>query len=173
MALGGHLKNTIAVSAGQEIFLSQHIGDLDTKEAYKAFQQVVSDFQNLYGVSPESLACDAHPDYRSTQFARQKQLPVISVQHHYAHVLSCMSEHNLEGSVLGIAWDGSGYGLDGTVWGGEFLHVNQMSFARTAHFRTFQLPGGEKPVKEPRRAAVGLLYEIFGDDLFKLFPSKS
>ncbi|GAB4383366.1 MAG: carbamoyltransferase HypF [Elainellaceae cyanobacterium] len=172
LAVGAHLKNTIAFSIAQQIFISQHIGDLETVAAVEAFQHAIASFQALYDLQPTAIACDLHPDYRSTQFAYQLadqlNVPVISVQHHYAHVLSCMAEHQLEGSVLGIAWDGTGYGLDGTIWGGEFLHVTETSFQRVAHLRPFRLPGGEKAVKEPRRSAIGLLCDLLGDDVFEM-----
>ncbi|NJR62244.1 MAG: carbamoyltransferase HypF [Cyanobacteria bacterium CRU_2_1] len=171
LAVGAHLKNTIAFSIDQQVFVSQHIGDLDTVPAFEAFQRAIASFQQIYELQPTAIACDLHPDYRSTQFAHQLanrlNIPVIPVQHHYAHVLSCMAEHQLEDSVLGIAWDGTGYGLDGTIWGGEFLHITDTSFQRVAHLRSFRLPGGDKAVKEPRRSAIGLLYELFGDDVFE------
>jgi hydrogenase maturation protein HypF len=165
LAVGAHLKNTIAVSVDQHIFVSQHIGDLETVPAFEAFQKTITSFQQLYELHPEAIACDAHPDYRSTHFAQQSGLPVIPVQHHYAHVLSCMAENTLTGPVLGIAWDGAGYGLDGTIWGGEYLSSWGV---RSAHLRTFQLPGGEQAIKEPRRAAIGLLYELFGNAAFMM-----
>jgi hydrogenase maturation protein HypF len=168
LAVGAHLKNSVAVSVNQEIFVSQHIGDLETVEAVNTFQRVAADLQRLYDLHPATVACDEHPDYRSTQFARRNGQSVVRVQHHVAHVLSCMAENELEGPVLGVAWDGTGYGLDGTIWGGEFLQVTDASFLRAGHLRTFRLPGGEKAIKEPRRAAIGLLYEAFGDDLFAM-----
>ena len=168
LAVGAHLKNTIAASVGSQVFVSQHIGDLETAQAFEAFQRVIGSFERLYDLRPGSVAADAHPDYLSTQFAARSGLPVLRVQHHYAHVLSCMAENRLEGSCLGVAWDGTGYGLDGTVWGGEFLRPSATSFERVAHLRTFCLPGGERAVQEPRRSAVGLLYEIFGEALFAM-----
>jgi hydrogenase maturation protein HypF len=172
LAVGAHLKNTIAFSMDQQAFLSQHIGDLETVLAYEAFQNTIACFQEIYELHPTAIACDLHPDYRSTQFAHQLanqlEIPVIPVQHHYAHVLSCMAEHQLEGSALGIAWDGTGYGLDSTIWGGEFLHITDTTFQRVAHLRSFPLPGGDKAVKEPKRSAIGLLYELFGDGLFEM-----
>ncbi|MCS7158064.1 MAG: carbamoyltransferase HypF [Blastocatellia bacterium] len=168
LAVGGHLKNTIAMSIGEQVFVSQHIGDLETAEAFEAFQRVIKSFHDLYNLRPSAVACDAHPDYLSTHYARRNGLPVISVQHHYAHVLSCMAENELEPPALGVAWDGTGYGLDGTIWGGEFLQITEHWFRRVAHFRTFRLPGGEKAIKEPRRAAIGLLYGVFGDDVFTM-----
>lgn len=172
LAVGAHLKNTIAFSIDQQVFISQHIGDLDTVLAFEAFQQAITSFQQIYELQPTAIACDLHPDYRSTQFAHQLadqlKIPVIPVQHHYAHVLSCMAENQLEGSVLGIAWDGTGYGLDGTIWGGEFLYITNTTCQRVAHLRSFRLPGGDKAVKEPRRSAIGLLYELFGDQVFEM-----
>jgi hydrogenase maturation protein HypF len=108
-----------------------------------------------------------HPGYLSTQFAREQDTEVVEVQHHYAHVASCMAENELDGVVLGVSWDGTGYGLDGTIWGGEFLLTTESSFQRVASFRQFRLPGSERAIKEPRRTAIGLFYEIFKDDLFK------
>lgn len=165
IAAGAHLKNTAAVTAGEQVFISQHIGDMDTPGAYDAYQSVIGDFQELYELLPSAVVCDMHPDYRSTQYAESSGLPIIRIQHHYAHVLSCMADNHLEAPVLGVSWDGTGYGTDGTIWGGEFLRVNQHSFDRVAHFGTFRLPGGDQAVKEPRRSALGLLYSIFGDDI--------
>ncbi len=162
IAMGGHLKNTVAVSRGEEIFVSQHLGDLDNRETFSAFRSVLADLQRMYDFQPEQVVCDCHPDYLSTQHAEQLGLPVISVQHHIAHVFACMAEHNLEGNVLGASWDGTGYGLDGTVWGGEFFSVSQNTVQRVAHLRTFPLPGAESAVREPRRCALGLLFETTG-----------
>lgn len=167
LAVGGHLKNTVAISAGGRITLSQHLGDLENAETDQTFRQAIADLKKLYHHSPDAVVCDLHPDYRSTQFARETGLPLCPVQHHYAHLLSCMAEHRLEGALLGIAWDGSGLGPDGTLWGGEFLKIDERSFQRVAHFRTFRLPGGERAMREPRRSALGLLYETFGDRAFE------
>ena len=157
----------MALAVGGNVFISQHIGDLESAAAFDAFQRVVGDLERLYDVRPESVACDAHPDYLSTRFARQLGVPVREVQHHFAHVVSCMAENELEGPVLGVAWDGTGYGTDGTIWGGEFLRATRHDFERVAHLRQFRLPGGDSAVREPRRSAAGVLYEIFGDALFK------
>ena len=162
LAVGAHLKNTIAVVAGNHIFSSQHNGDLDSPGALSSFRKTISDFERLYDIKFEAVACDLHPDYASTQFASSLGLPLIGVQHHYAHVLSCMTENEIGAPVLGVCWDGTGFGLDGTIWGGEFLTVNETDFQRVAHLRTFALPGGEAAIEEPRRAALGLLFEIFG-----------
>jgi hydrogenase maturation protein HypF len=167
LAVGAHLKNTIAMTSGQNVFLSQHIGDLETPQAFAAFKAVVASFQQLYEVHPQHVACDMHPEYLSTKYARQWEVPLTSVQHHHAHVVSCMAENELSGSVLGISWDGTGYGPDGTVWGGEFLRATEASFQRVGHLRTFRLPGGEKAIKEPRRTALGVLYECWGEEVFE------
>ena len=167
LAVGAHQKNNIAASIGEQVFVSQHIGDLETQEAHGAFERVIESFKHLYEFAPKAIACDLHPNYMSTEYAQRTNLSPIGVQHHYAHVLSCMAENELTAPVLGISWDGSGYGPDGTVWGGEFLFVDERGFERAAHLRTFPLPGGEKAVKEPRRTALGLLHELYGDELFE------
>ncbi len=166
LAVGGHLKNTVAFSVGKNVFVSQHIGDLETQESFQAFHRVIHDFKRLYEVQPRTVVCDLHPDYRSTQYARESGLNVVSVQHHYAHVAACMAENEMEGELLGVSWDGTGYGPDGTIWGGEFLLTSDASFTRVGAFRTFPLPGGERAIKEPRRSALGLLYELYGSDAF-------
>ncbi len=176
LAVGAHLKNTIAIAINHQIFLSQHIGDLQTPQAIDAFSQVIASFQKLYDFEPEIIACDRHPDYFSSQYAQNSGKKVIPVQHHYAHVLACMAENQILGeTVLGIAWDGTGYGLDGTIWGGEFLLIpaieslnlksGEKPFQRVAHLHPFPLPGGDRAIKEPRRSALGLLYEVFGNQL--------
>jgi hydrogenase maturation protein HypF len=161
LGVGAHLKNTVAVSAGGDVYLSQHIGDLETETAYQAFCEATEQLAGLYELAPTHAACDLHPDYLSTRFARRSGLPVTAVQHHYAHILACMAENEVDGPCLGISWDGTGYGTDGTIWGGEFLRVSNLSFERAGYFRTFLLPGGDQAVREPRRSALGLLFELF------------
>jgi hydrogenase maturation protein HypF len=164
LAVGAHLKNSVALSVGQDVFVSQHIGDLETSGALSAFQKTVSDLPRLYSATPVRVACDLHPDYLSSQHALQIQAPLKRIQHHWAHVLSCMAEHDLSGPALGVSWDGAGYGEDGTIWGGEFLLTREESFERVAHLRQFRLPGGEAAVREPRRTALAILYEIWGEN---------
>ncbi|MEO1401764.1 MAG: carbamoyltransferase HypF [Cyanobacteria bacterium J06635_1] len=172
LALGAHLKNTIALSMGDQIALSQHIGDLDNPLALERLQQTVTDFLSLYTCQPTAIACDLHPDYGSTRLAhtlaQRWDIPVISVQHHYAHVLAGMAEHQIPPPLLGIAWDGTGYGPDQTVWGGEFLQVTEQGFERVAHFLPFALPGGDICSREPRRSALGLLYGCDGEAAFEM-----
>jgi hydrogenase maturation protein HypF len=185
LAVGAHLKNAVALAIGNQVFISQHIGDLETEQAHSAFRRVIADFEKLYEAVPQIIAADLHPDYLSTKFADEltgragSPLPAadgaqrtarptkIGVQHHIAHVLSCMAENETTPPALGVSWDGTGYGLDGTVWGGEFFLVTNESVERIAHLRPFRLPGGDKAVKEPRRTALGLLYEISGDKVFE------
>ena len=167
IGVGAHLKNAVALSIGRDVFVSQHIGDLHTAEANAAFGEVIDDLQALYAINPHLIACDAHPDYQSTHYADQSKQSVLSVQHHYAHVLSCMAENRLDGPLLGVAWDGTGFGLDGTIWGGEFLRITEDSFERAAYLRTFPLPGGDAAIREPRRSALGLLFELFGEEVFE------
>ena len=168
MALGADLKNTVAFSKGNNIFISQHIGDLSTKQSNNAFEEIITDFKKLYNIEPKLLIADSHPDYHSTQFATKSKYEKKFVQHHVAHVLSCRVENKVEGEALGIAWDGTGYGLDGTIWGGEFFICNNSSIKHVAQMRQFPLPGGDVAVKEPRRSALGILYEIYGKKIFNM-----
>ena len=165
IATGAHQKDTVALLHNGHVFLSQHLGDMDNPETLDLFHRELADFQTLYEAKPCTVACDLHPDYATTRAAEDSGLPLIRVQHHYAHVLSCMAEHRLESPVLGVAWDGTGYGTDGTIWGGEFLLVGASSFARVAWLRPFRLPGGDLAAREPRRSALGILYEFYGENL--------
>jgi len=178
LAVGAHLKNTIALSVRNQVFISQHIGDLETPEAMNAFERVIADFLKLYEATPVAIAHDLHPDYLSTRWAREQvsgfkfqvansqsatlNLKLEAVQHHHAHLAACLAE-NHAARALGVTWDGTGYGADGTIWGGEFLLGDAKDFARVAHLRPFRLPGGEVAVKEPRRVALALLWELYGD----------
>jgi hydrogenase maturation protein HypF len=168
IAVGAHLKSSVAVAIDRNVFVSQHIGDLETAEAYHAFETVLSDLTTLYEMTPQAVGCDLHPDYLSTKKAQQLGLPTVAVQHHYAHVLACMAENEVVPPALGISWDGTGLGLDGTVWGGEFLTINDVSFSRTAHLLQFPLVGGDAAVREPRRCALGVIHQIIGEKCFKM-----
>jgi hydrogenase maturation protein HypF len=184
LAVGAHLKNTVAITAGANVFISQHIGDLETPQSLAAFGQVIDSVGTLYRTRPVAVVADMHPDYLSTKHARTLGVPVTQVQHHTAHVAACMAENDLDGPVLGVSWDGTGYGPDGTVWGGEFLRVGsdwgqtrvkqgsdegqtrvRLQFERVATLRPFRLPGGDAAVREPRRSALGLLYALHGSSI--------
>ena len=168
LAMGAHLKSTIAVSRAGSVVLSQHIGDLETVAARAAYAQTVVDATRLHRVSPLLAVRDLHPDYASSRAAEAAGLPVACVQHHLAHVMACMAEHGLAPPVLGVAWDGNGDGPDGTVWGGEFLLVTATGWRRVARLRPFLLLGSDAAVREPRRSALGLLYEAFGTEAFAM-----
>ncbi len=164
LAVGGHLKNTVAIAVGRQVIVSQHIGDLDTIEARGAFERAIDDLCRLYRFKPELVVCDLHPDYASTRWARASGLPVAAVQHHQAHVAACAAENDLRGDYLGVGWDGTGFGLDQTIWGGEFFLAGDDSMRRIAHLRPFRLPGGEAAIRQGWRSATSLLWEIFGPD---------
>jgi hydrogenase maturation protein HypF len=164
LAVGAHLKNTVALALpGRQVVLSQHIGDLETLQAHEAFRKSIADLQTLYQSTAVRIVADAHPDYLSSQYALElagERRPVTRVQHHLAHILGCMEENQLEGSALGVSWDGTGYGLDGSIWGGEFFQVSAAGWERVGHLRRFRLAGGDAAVKDPRRSALGVLKEL-------------
>ncbi|SNS71067.1 Hydrogenase maturation protein, carbamoyltransferase HypF [Granulicella rosea] len=166
LAVGGHLKNTVAIGFGRQVWLSQHIGDLDSLEARDAFERTIEDLCKLYRFKPEVIVCDLHPDYASTRWAQRQarvaDVPLVQVQHHHAHVASCAAENGLNAPYLGVAWDGAGLGLDGTIWGGEFFLADQRGFERVASLRPFALPGGEAAMRDCSRPAAGLLWETLG-----------
>ncbi|MDB9503086.1 carbamoyltransferase HypF [Spirulina major CS-329] len=162
LAVGAHQKNTIALTVNRQIILSQHIGDLSNTEALDAFEQTITSLESLYGTTPERIVCDRHPDYLSSQYATQCNLPLQQVQHHHAHVLAAIAAAQLwDRPVLGVAWDGTGYGEDGTIWGGELLRVDGAGWQRWGHWLPFPLPGGDVAAREPRRSALGLLWALW------------
>jgi hydrogenase maturation protein HypF len=165
VAFGSHLKNSVALNIGSHVVLSHHIGDLDTDLAVQAHEKTVRMLVELYGVALDAVACDKHPDYVSSRTARDfaGKRPCIEVQHHHAHALACMADNNiLHQEALAVVWDGTGLGLDKTIWGSEFFLVSPRGFQRLAHFRSFRIPGGDRAMREPRRAAFGLLAELLG-----------
>lgn len=172
LAVGAHMKNTVALSKQRQVFISQHIGDLEAYESTQAFERVVADFLRLYEARPIAIAHDMHPEYASTLFAWKRhflpEVPRIGVQHHHAHLASCLAENGEDKPALGIIWDGTGYGTDGTIWGGEFLLGDAHDFERVGSLRAFRLPGGDAAAREPRRSAVAMLYETFGSEAFAM-----
>jgi hydrogenase maturation protein HypF len=169
LACGAELKNTICVTRQDKAFLSQHIGDLENIATYDFFKLTVDHLKRILDIQPEIIACDMHPDYLSTRFAaEQAPIPNIQVQHHHAHVVSCMAEHKLEGDVIGLAFDGTGFGTDGTIWGGEILIAGSHEFKRAGHLVTVAMPGSAAAIKEPWRMAISYLQHTFGDDFQNL-----
>lgn len=168
LGVGAHLKNTVAISVGDDVFVSQHVGDLETPQANEAFEHVIADFERMYEVSPSRISCDLHPDYLSTAYARATGIPAIGVQHHVAHVLSCMAENEQQPPLLGVAWDGTGYGDDGRIWGGEWFEVAASGVRRVAALRPFGLPGGDAAVRDARRSAAALLFSLYGEAAFTM-----
>ena len=169
LACGAELKNTICVTKQEQAFLSQHIGDLENIATYDFFQQTVDHLKRILAIQPEIIACDMHPDYLSTRYAQeQSMVPTIQVQHHHAHIVSCMAEHKLEGAVIGMSFDGTGYGSDGALWGGEILITEAHAFKRAAHLAYVAMPGSTAAIKEPWRMAVGYLQDAYGADFSNL-----
>ncbi len=169
LAVGGELKNTVCLTKGRHAFLSQHIGDLENLESYAFFETTISRFKRILEVEPQLLAYDLHPDYFSTRWALgQSSIKRIGVQHHHAHIASCMAENHLDGRVIGIALDGTGYGTDGAVWGGEVLLATYADFQRVAHLDYVPMPGGAAAITEPWRMAVSYLHKHFGEALWDL-----
>jgi hydrogenase maturation protein HypF len=166
LACGGELKNCIALSRGNQVFLSQHIGDLDNPSAYDFFQQTVAYLESIFEIEPEIIACDLHPEYLSTKWAREQPgVRVIPVQHHHAHFASVLAEHKLDGTAIGIILDGTGYGIDGTVWGGEVIFGTPAEFVRHAWLEPTPMPGGTAAIRQPWRMALSHLYQAFGDSV--------
>jgi len=168
LAVGAHLKNSAAISFASKVFITQHIGDLDNDKAYTAFTKSIDSLANVYEFKPVLVVSDKHPDYLSSKYADKLGIEKKQIQHHAAHIYSCMAENEIKPPVLGVAWDGTGLGDDGTIWGGEFFVIGGSDYKRAAHFRTFNLPGGDQAIKEPRRTAIALLYAIYGEKAFAL-----
>lgn len=165
LAVGGQLKNTFALGRGSHAFLSHHVGDLDDLLALEAFERDVALYERMFDVAPRAVAHDLHPDYASTRLATSRiGVTDVGVQHHHAHIASCMAEHGLEAPVIGIAWDGAGWGPDGCIWGGEFLVGDRGGVHRAAHFRYVALPGGDRAAREPWRVALAHLRDAGIDD---------
>jgi hydrogenase maturation protein HypF len=169
LAVGGELKNTICLTKGKHAFLSQHVGDLENVESFGFFHEAIEHLQRTLEIRPEIVAYDLHPDYFSTRWAQQQTgVQLVGVQHHHAHIASCMAENHLEGRVIGFALDGTGYGTDGNIWGGEVLLASYENFDRAAHLEYVPLPGGAAAIREPWRMAVSYLAHHFGREFLKL-----
>jgi hydrogenase maturation protein HypF len=165
LACGGHLKNTFCLAEGTQAWMGPHVGDLETVESLRSFTGAVERMERFLGIAPEVIAHDLHPDYASTTYAQARPEPLkVGVQHHHAHVAAAMAEHGLEGPVIGVAYDGTGYGTDGTAWGGELLLADYGGFRRLATFRPLPLPGGELAIREIWRLALALLGDALGDE---------
>jgi hydrogenase maturation protein HypF len=164
LAVGALLKNTLCLLRGRQAFVSQHVGDLENLETLEFFELTAGHLGRILEAQPGLLACDLHPDYLSSRWALEQDLPVVLVQHHHAHAVAVMAEHGLSGQVLALSLDGTGFGPDGTVWGGELLAVQAHTYGRLGHLRRLFLPGGDRAVKEPWRVGLGLLLEAYGDD---------
>ncbi len=164
LACGGELKNTFCLTKDNHAFISHHIGDLQNIEAYKYYQDSIEHYKKLFRIKPEVIAYDLHPDYLSTRYALdQKDIKLVGVQHHHSHIVSNMAENGLDGKVIGVACDGTGYGTDGAIWGCEFMILDQANFERHGHLKYVHLPGGDVSTREPYRMAISYLYSVFGD----------
>jgi len=173
LACGAELKNTFCLTKDKYAFLSQYIGDLKNKQTLQFFEEEVDHFKRMFLIEPEIIVSDLHPDYLSSRFARDyakryRIKKLLSVQHHFAHIASCMGENNINEKVIGVSFDGIGLGSDGNIWGGEFLIADYKSFQRIGHIRYIPMPGGDKASEECSRMAIAYLYDIFGDELFSL-----
>lgn len=168
LATGAELKNAVCLASGTRAVLSQHIGDLQNSATLDSFDHSVRHLTELLEIAPQRVACDLHPDYHSTRCAEDTGLPLTRVQHHHAHLASCMAENGLEGDVIGVIFDGTGLGDDNTMWGGEFLTGGYDGYHRAGHFRPLPLPGGDAAVREPWRMAMSYLYQALGEAAFAL-----
>ncbi len=165
LACGAELKNTICLTKGEKAFLSQHMGDMENLAAYDFFKLTIDHMKRILDISPKIIAHDLHPDYMSTRYALDQQeiQEKIPVQHHHAHIVSCMAEHHLQGPVIGLAFDGTGYGTDGNIWGGEILLVDLSRFTRAAHLSYIPMPGSASAIREPWRMGLSYLCEVYGE----------
>lgn len=169
LAMGSDLKNAFAMNKGSEVLVGPHIGDLQNASTHATLEWTIDRYEKLFSIQPEKIIVDSHPQFFSShlgeRIGKSSQISVIPVQHHHAHIASVMAEHNLEGPVLGIAMDGTGYGPDGSVWGGEFLLCKGNQYQRLAHIHEAPLPGGEKAVSEPWRQALWYIRNYYGNDI--------
>jgi len=170
LGVGAELKNTVCLTRGNEAFVSQHVGDLENVETLRSFEHTIKHLKRILQIDPQCVVHDLHPDYLSTQWAlSQKEAPRLAVQHHHAHIAAVLAEQNIAGPVIGLALDGTGYGSDGTIWGGEILRVERHQFERLGHFRHVLLPGGNKAIKEPWRMAISYLWSLEPENTVKAY----
>ena len=169
LATGGELKNTFCLTKGDQAFISKSAGDLTDFQAYQDYRKNIQHLKKRLKIEPEVIAHDMHPDYLSTRYATEAwaSLPRVEVQHHQAHIASCMAEHRLNEDVIGVAFDGTGYGLDGNIWGAEFFLGSYKEFKRAYHLRYIPLPGGDKAAQQPWRMAVSYIYQAFKEEADK------
>lgn len=171
LACGSNMKNTFAIGKEDFIFISQHNGDLENLETYEHYKRNIEHFKSIFSFEPKYIAYDLHPEYMSTEYAASYNLPEIGIQHHHAHIVSCMAENNIKEKVIGIAFDGTGFGLDEKIWGGEFLLSDLKNFRRLAHLDYVKMPGGDAAVSEPYRMAISYIYKAFKEGAdFKNLP---
>jgi len=169
LACGAELKNTVCLTKKSNAFLSQHIGDLENLATYEFFMLTIEHMKRILDIKPEIIAFDLHPDYLSTRYAKEfKDIKKVQVQHHHAHIISCMAENRLDGPVIGLSFDGTGYGTDGNIWGGEVLVADAEQFKRAAYLSYVPMPGSAKAIKEPWRMAVSYLYDAFNGSFWDL-----
>ncbi|MGZ6098832.1 MAG: Kae1-like domain-containing protein, partial [Myxococcaceae bacterium] len=165
LACGAQLKNTFCLAAGDVAVLGPHVGDLDQLEVHRSYEESIDRMQRFLGCRPEVVAYDLHPDYASTRYALDRPETVkVAVQHHHAHVVSAIADHRLDGPVIGVAFDGTGYGTDGSAWGGEFLVASASAFQRVATLHPIALAGGERAIREPWRIGLALLLDAYDGD---------
>jgi len=173
LALGANQKSSVAITVDNSVVLSPYIGDLGSLSSIEHYKSHIETLKRIYEFEPDVVACDKHPNYESTKYAKElaaedKKIKLLHVQHHYAHILATMGVNSITSKVLGVSFDGTGYGDDGTLWGGEFFICDNSSYKRVGHFKCFKLLGGEKAIKEPRRVALSLLFDIYGEEVFGL-----
>ncbi len=172
IGFGAHKHNTFAISREDEIFVSHYIGETDNIETIKAFERGIEHFINFFDIPPDIAVVDLHPEYQATKFGKkwayENSTPLIEVQHHHAHIASCLLDNKIDEKIIGVAWDGTGYGADGKIWGGEFLIADLQKYERKAHLKYIPLPGGDITVKEPWRMGAVYIYDIFGKDFSKV-----
>ncbi|MDD2652750.1 MAG: carbamoyltransferase HypF [Sulfurimonas sp.] len=173
LSLGANQKSTVAITIEDSVVLSPYIGDLGSLSSVEHFKSHIETLKRIYDFTPDVVVCDKHPNYESTKYAKELKaqnevIELVQVQHHYAHILATMGVEGIASKVLGVSFDGTGYGDDGNLWGGEFFVCDNSSYKRVGQFKYFRLIGGERAIKEPRRVALSFLFEIYGDEAFKL-----